>query len=76
MISDEKVKKDYRKDLGVDVFALRSEGDDKATSHRRLPDQKHPEHENNHQKGEEESKVETVSFHSASAHILMSLCIC
>ena len=74
MISDE--KKDYRKDLGVDVFALRSEGDDKATSHRRLPDQKHPEHENNHQKGEEESKVETVSFHSASAHILMSLCIC
>ena len=32
----------YRKDLGVDVFSLRRERDDKATSHRRLANQEHP----------------------------------
>ena len=32
----------YRKDLGVDVFSLGRERDDKATSHRRLANQENP----------------------------------
>ena len=55
----------YRKDLWVDVFSLRGEGDDKATRNRRLPNQKHPEDNNckkERRKLENTLKMKSLSY--------------